>query len=100
MRFGPLSVNINCIVLFFDGPTTCTVWNVDSDVRDVQILETKHLPGHAVDGVLAQCTSVVDDVSDNDQFAGIFTVGDVHHTTSLDESLVNHVVVVVVVVVN
>merc|ERR1712168_1764747 len=41
--FLPLSVNIVCCVLFTNGSTPCTMWNLNSNICDVEILESEDL---------------------------------------------------------
>ena len=42
--------------------------------------------------VFTQSTSVINDVSNDNQFTGVLPVRNVHNTASMDESLVNHFV--------
>merc|ERR1712168_529288 len=88
--FVPLSVNIISSVLFTDGSTPCTMWNLNSDICDVEILESEHLTRNTVYRVFTQSTAVINNISDHNQFTSVLSIGNKDDTTGMDESFVNH----------
>merc|ERR1719317_178493 len=87
---GPLCVDIVSDVLFTDGSTSRTVGNFHRDICDVHVLVSEHLSSDSVNGIFTKSPSVIHDICYNDQFTSILSIGNVHNSTGMDESFVNH----------